>query len=85
MTGVQTCALPIYLTNAVFSLSAAVSNGLPQLTLWGLPGDVFRVLGSTNLRDWQAIGSATNYGDSVQFIDTQATNFNRRFYRAEIP
>ena len=74
-----------YLTNAVFSLSAAVSNGLPQLTLWGLPGDVFRVLGSTNLRDWQAIGSATNYGDSVQFIDTQATNFNRRFYRAEIP
>ena len=74
-----------YLTNTVPRVGIIVTNGQPQLTLWGLPGDVFRLLGSTDLSNWQTIGSITNYGDSVQLIDTQAIDFNRRFYRAEIP
>jgi hypothetical protein len=60
-------------------------GGQVQFTVSGLPGDVFRVLASTNLLDWQVIGFVTNYCDSVQFNDTQATNFNRRFYRAVTP
>jgi alpha-tubulin suppressor-like RCC1 family protein len=60
-------------------------GGQVQLKVSGLPGDVFRVLASTNLLDWQVIGFVTNYCDSVQFNDTQATNFNRRFYRLVTP
>ena len=60
-------------------------GGQVQLKVSGLPGDVFRVLASTNLLDWQVIGFVTNYCDSVQFIDTAATNYNRRYYRCVTP
>jgi len=44
----------------------------------------YRVQGSTNLRNWNDL---TNYvgGGSHSFVDTTATNLNRRFYRTSIP
>jgi hypothetical protein len=37
-----------------------------------LAGDVYRVLGSTNLYDWQTIASLANLSGFVQFTDPGA-------------
>jgi hypothetical protein len=68
-----------------FSDVKYLPNGQVQFTVRGLPRDVFRVLASTNLLDWQTNCCVTNYSGSVQFIDTQATNYSRRFYRSVAP
>jgi hypothetical protein len=61
------------------------SDGSIQITLSGSPGDIYRVLGSTNLLDWQTITMVTNVLGTVQFTDFTPTNFNRRFYRLAMP
>jgi len=60
-------------------------NGQARLTVDGLAGDVYRVLGSSNLLDWLAIGTVTNASGTVTFTDASAPNFNRRFYRLVTP
>jgi hypothetical protein len=61
------------------------TNGENTISISGLPGDVYRVLASTNLFDWQTIATVPNLTGSVQFIDTGVSNFNRRFYRTVMP
>ena len=53
--------------------------------LTGSSGDVYRVLASTNLLNWQTIASVTNLTGSVFFVDPGATNYNHRFYRLVMP
>jgi hypothetical protein len=43
--------------------------------LSGVPGDVYHVLASTNLLDWQPIATVTNMDGTIQFTDTAATNY----------
>ena len=47
-------------------------GGQVQFTVSGLAGDVYRVLGSTNLHDWQTIASLANLSGFVQFADPGA-------------
>lgn len=57
------------------------TNGQLTLTFSALNGS-YTVLGSTNLVQWQAVGSATQLSPGVyQFVDTNAGAFPRRFYR----
>ena len=60
-------------------------NGQIQFSLSGVPGDVYHVLASTNLLDWQPIATVTNMDGTIQFTDTAATNYSRRFYRLVMP
>jgi hypothetical protein len=60
-------------------------GGQVQLTVSGLAGDIYRVLGSTNLRDWQTITSVTNLSGTMQFTDPGAAGYSRRFYRLVMP
>jgi alpha-tubulin suppressor-like RCC1 family protein len=47
-------------------------GGQVQFAVSGLAGDVYRVLGSTNLYDWQTIASLANLSGFVQFTDPGA-------------
>src|SRR5206468_3759508 len=40
---------------------------------------------STNLVNWIRLGVRTNLTGSIQFSDSKATNFTKRFYRVSIP
>lgn len=62
-----------------------LADGSIQITLSGSAGDIYRVLGSTNLLNWKTIASVTNSIGTVQFTDPVATIFNRRFYRLVMP
>jgi uncharacterized repeat protein (TIGR03803 family) len=64
---------------------APLSDGTIQLTLTGTPGDAFRMLGSTNLRDWHTVASFTDFPGTVQFTDPAATNSAMGFYRMVRP
>jgi hypothetical protein len=58
---------------------------LPQgfrFTVIGDPFTVYQVFGSTNLTNWDPLGSVSNATGEVQFTDSSATNTMRRFYRA---
>lgn len=68
-----------------FTLVRLLPGGSIQIGLTGFSGDVYRVLGSTNLVDWQTIASVTNVAGALQFTDPGATNFNHRFYRLVMP
>ena len=60
-------------------------GGQLQFTVSGLAGDVYRVLGSTNLHDWQTIVSITNLSGTMQFTDPGSAGYTRRFYRLVMP
>lgn len=53
-----------------------------RLTLTGEFGGLYEILGSTNLADWDAVGTVTNTYGTFQFTDSAATNLPTRFYRA---
>ena len=74
-----------WFSSGILSLEVIVTNGLPRISLSGLPGDVCRILASPNLVDWQTIATILNASGTVQFTDTDATNFSSRFYRMVIP
>ena len=73
-------------TTSAFTLTAAIlPNHQVQMTVTSPPGDVFRVLGSTNLLAWQLITTLTNLTGSVQFTDSPPAYFPSRFYRLAMP
>ena len=64
------------LTNGAIRLSASSSSNVSLLVLFEA---------STNLISWTRLGSRTNLNGTVEFLDSGATNLDRRFYRASIP
>ena len=62
-------------------LEGLVEDGF-RLTLTGEFGTNYALQGSTNLANWNQLGTVTNTYGTVQFTDLAATNLPRRFYRA---
>ena len=64
--------------------SAAIANGLFQLTINGDAGPDYIVLASTNLTDWTSI--FTNSSPTLPLIwnDTNSAGFTQRFYRIQL-
>jgi hypothetical protein len=60
-------------------------GGSLQINVTGSLGSVFRVLGSTNLVNWQTVATLTNVIGFLQFTDPGTTNFSSRFYRLVTP
>jgi len=66
-----------------FSFRAPTRNedGSVELTIDGAPG-TYLLQASTNLVDWSTISSNTAPSNIISFIDTNAINFESKFYRA---
>ena len=63
-----------------------LGNGSYRIRFSGLAGLTYRVEGSTNLTSWSDLGTATALGGGAfEFIDVNAVNFQRRFYRINGP
>jgi hypothetical protein len=76
-------------TNPAPSLSVAGGGGItPQGFVFQTPlppGVTYVVLASTNLVDWSPIMTDVAASPVTTIIDTQAVNFQRRFYRIMLP
>ena len=68
-----------------FTRVARSENGQVQLTISGVPGDVYRVMASPDLLNWDTRGTVSNLTGTVQFTDPGATGLDRRFYRCVMP
>jgi len=85
-----TNSITVVATNLpTFKLSFAVANPLSSgglsFSLQVASGVTGHVLVSSNLTSWDTLTSFTGNGSTLNFLDTSATNFSRRFYRAVIP
>jgi hypothetical protein len=79
-------------TPSVISNLTMLNNGAVHFNFPNQSGASFRVFAATNvaqpLAAWQMIGFATESPSSsgqFQFLDPQATNFTKRFYRGRSP
>ncbi len=61
-----------------------VTNGL-NFNLQISPGLNGHIQVSTNLLDWATLTNFVGTNANINFLDTAATNFDQRFYRAVIP
>jgi hypothetical protein len=61
------------------------AKGAMTISISGFPASIYQVQASTNLFDWQSIGTITNVMGTMQFSDPAMSNFTRRFYRVVVP
>ena len=66
------------------SINAGTNNPPFRLTLTGPAGSNAVISASTNLQTWVPLLTNTLTGGSLNFTDTLATNYLRRFYRANL-
>jgi len=71
-------------TRPLIGSIALLTNGNPKFTLTGTPGDQYALEYSTNLIDWTSGATLTNLTGTLQFTDTDSTNFIQRFYRCRL-
>jgi len=60
-----------------------LSPGSIRLVLHSPTNLPFRILASTNLKDWTSLATVTNTLGTVQFTNSLSSN-SRRFYRAQL-
>ena len=60
------------------------SNGL-DLILFSLPGLEYRIDASGDLLNWTVVTNFISTNATVHFLDSSATNYSHRFYRAVVP
>ena len=66
--------------------SAVVNHGVFQFTYTNSSSQTYSVYASTNLIDWNSIGTATQISPALfQFMDPAATNLPHRFYQLRSP
>ena len=65
-----------------FTLCNRLANNTVALFLSGSSNTTCRIDASTNLVNWVTLATLPNTNGTVQFIDTAAPSFHRRFYRA---
>jgi hypothetical protein len=75
---------PVDAFYSLISLSSPrkLPGGSFQMTLGGGTGRVYSIQWSRELVNWSNLVTLTNLAGPTNVMDTQATNFDRRFYRA---
>jgi hypothetical protein len=69
----------------VFTGCSRTNNGF-VLQFSGVTNTSYQIWASTNLTDWQFVGTPTEVSaGNYRFLDTAATNMSRRYYRSRIP
>jgi hypothetical protein len=66
------------------SMHPLSSSGL-DLVLFSSPGLEYRIDASADLLTWAGVTTFVSTNATMHFIDSSATNYNRRFYRAVVP
>jgi probable HAF family extracellular repeat protein len=66
---------------AQFQSFELVSGGNVEMLFHGDPGSNYQIETSTNLVDWFRLGEAQPRDGQFRFVDTNAANFDVRFYR----
>ena len=66
------------------STNFGFANGQFRFTLTGPAGSNAVISASTNLQTWTPLLTNTLTGGALNFTDTLATNYPRRFYRAKL-
>jgi hypothetical protein len=61
-----------------------LANGHFQFTLGGPNATSALILGSTNLIDWQPLMTNSPFTGHLNFDDSLATGFDKRFYQVKI-
>ena len=75
-------SLSVSLPDVRFLSATMLANGQVQLLFSAVPGQDYVIQASTNLTDWAPISMLTASNGPLPFVDVEATNFARRFYRA---
>lgn len=68
-----------------FSNVSRGQNGELRFTVLGFPGHTYHIQTSTNLTDWQTIGTINNVTGTAEYTDPAAPNHSRCFYRCVLP
>jgi hypothetical protein len=68
-----------------FSSPVRLPNGQFAFTINSPAGQIIQIAAGTNLVSWSPLATFTNTTGTNQFIDANATNFARQFYRALTP
>ena len=71
--------------NVLPTLGISQTGGGFQVSIAGSPGEIYNLMASTNLINWQTIATVTNVTGTVDFLDPISTNFNQRFYLEVMP
>jgi hypothetical protein len=71
---------PPVIDGATLSLSA----GAMHFDVYGFPGQQVTIMTSTDLLNWSPLDTHTFTGNIWSFVDAEAGNFARRFYRAAL-
>jgi hypothetical protein len=69
-------------TAIVLSNPVHAGDGFFHFTISSATGGVLRVEATTNFVSWSAIATVTNVSGLFDYLDTNSTSFDRRFYRA---
>ena len=62
-----------------------LSTGGLELVLFSLAGLEYRIDASSDLVNWTAVTNFVSTNATMHFMDSSATNYSRRFYRAVVP
>jgi hypothetical protein len=60
------------------------TNGAMRLQIQAVAGHTYQIDVSTNLVDWTFWTNQFTTNGTIQVLDTDATNYSRRFYRATL-
>ncbi|MDB6124552.1 MAG: hypothetical protein JWQ71_3545 [Pedosphaera sp.] len=79
----QPTALILKAISAPLELKSAqkLADGSFQITAAGSTGSAYVIETSTNLVNWAALQTNNAANGTVEFLDSSATNFSKRFYR----
>jgi formylglycine-generating enzyme required for sulfatase activity len=80
--GLRIAEIPGPASPALLSPTPGWTNGVFGLTLSAPLGQQWQIQGSTDLSNWKVLGALFSSNTPVLFMDSEATNFNSRFYRA---
>ena len=69
---------------AIDAASLALSSGVMRFNVYGFPGQEVTIMASTDLISWLPLQTHTFTGTVWEFVDANAGNFARRFYRAAL-
>jgi len=78
---------PVHITVVPLALGppTVTSAGAFQFGIFGnFAGKTNVIEASTDLIDWQPVGTNVATANSFLYLDTDATNFSRRFYRVQM-
>ena len=64
-------------------LAIYASNGVIEVSISGTPGEIYRLLFSSNLLNWQTLVTLTNITGTVQYTDPKTAH--QRFFRWVVP